>query len=165
MAASRRSSTLEKWPCRRSTALRVSAVKARAKFCGLMARIPPRMHCLHRTSLNALPAALRSPSSLPQSARRPNGVRSAPGSGRDWQPSWSWTVRYPARSSNPTKGAVVGEVLEPLRQDCVPGTQFESSQVHHALFRTARFPGDGQEARNWRALGPASRSQRRPFLA
>jgi hypothetical protein len=34
-----------------------------------------------------------------------------------------------------------------VRYDWVPGTQFESSQVHHALFRTARFPGDGQGAR------------------
>jgi hypothetical protein len=36
--------------------------------------------------------------------------------------------------------------------DRVPGTQFESSQVQHALFLTARFPGDGQEARKWRLL-------------
>jgi hypothetical protein len=49
--------------------------------------------------------------------------------------------------------------------DWVPGTQFESSQVHHAVFRTCRFPGDGQGARSWRALAAAFRSPRRPFLA
>jgi hypothetical protein len=39
------------------------------------------------------------------------------------------------------------------------------SKVHHAFFLTARFPGDGQEARNWRAFAAAFRSPRRPFLA
>jgi hypothetical protein len=39
------------------------------------------------------------------------------------------------------------------------------SRAHHAVFRTCRFPGDGQGARNWRALAAAFRSPRRPFLA
>ena len=36
---------------------------------------------------------------------------------------------------------------------------------HHALFRTARFPGDCQKARHWRAFAPAFRSLRRRFQA
>jgi hypothetical protein len=40
---------------------------------------------------------------------------------------------------------------------------FESSRAHHAFFLTARFPGDGQEARNWRAFADAFRSPRTPF--
>ncbi len=35
--------------------------------------------------------------------------------------------------------------------DCVPGTQFESSQPHHAVARSRRFPEQASNARNWRA--------------
>jgi len=40
-----------------------------------------------------------------------------------------------------------------------------ASRAHHAFFLTARFPGDGQEARNWRAFAAAFRSPRTAFLA
>ena len=35
--------------------------------------------------------------------------------------------------------------------DCVLGTQFESSQPHHAVRRLRRFPKQTTNARNWRA--------------
>jgi hypothetical protein len=39
-----------------------------------------------------------------------------------------------------------------VRYDWVPGTQFESSEVHHALPRKRRFPDAARKARRWRAL-------------
>jgi hypothetical protein len=40
--------------------------------------------------------------------------------------------------------------LEPVRQNCVPGTQFESSQVHHAVVCYRRFPESVRKAPHWR---------------
>ena len=45
------------------------------------------------------------------------------------------------------------------------GWRFESSRAHHAVFLTARFLRDCQQASNWRAFAAAFGSQRRPFLA
>ena len=39
-----------------------------------------------------------------------------------------------------------------VRYDCVPGTQFESSRVHHTLSRTWEFPALRQNAPNRRAV-------------
>ena len=51
----------------------------------------------------------------------------------------------------------------PLTAATSPNTP--SAMPSHAVFLTARFPGDGQEAHKWRALAAAFRSPRRPFLA
>ena len=46
--------------------------------------------------------------------------------------------------------------------DCVLGTQFESSQPHHAVQRSRRFPKQTTNARNWRASWRAESLYERP---
>ena len=71
-------------------------------------------------------------------------------------------VPQQARSSKSYEGGSLSWRFD--RTACLARSS-KSSQVHHAFFLTARFPGDYQEARNWRAFAAAFWSPRRPFLA
>ena len=61
----------------------------------------------------------------------------------------------------PTSLAVC-DVSETGSYDCVPGTQFESSQVHHAVHGFRRFPAGGRKGPHLAGFCTTRRSLRPP---